>query len=238
MGWWWGVGLGFLRGGPLGALFGGAAQHFLSKAFARRLDKMLPGLANREIFVACLVSIIFRVINRAGPAEVKAVKKFFTKNLNYSSEDLSFVDEISKKVFSVKPDLAPIVKDYKKASNNLYLSLPLALSYQASILGKGLDDEVQNLINDLAEMLGVSYETHGKIRKKYSLSELKTPYTILEIAATASDEEVKAAYRKMAARYHPDRAESSAELSHEAAHLRFLEIREAYEILEKQRGLK
>ncbi len=238
MGWWWGVGLGFLRGGPLGALFGGAAQHLLTKAFTKRLDKMLPGLENREIFVASLVAIIFRVVNESGSAEIRVVKKFFKKNLNYSSDDLSFVDEISKKVRSARPDLMPIVTDYKKASNNLYLSLPLALSYQAAILGKGVDAEVQKLINELSQMLGVSYETHEKVRRKYSLPVLKTPYTILEVPSTASDEELKMAYRKMVARFHPDRVQHDSKLSPEMGHLKFLEVQEAYETLEKLRGLK
>ncbi|PIR01029.1 MAG: hypothetical protein COV66_04185 [Nitrospinae bacterium CG11_big_fil_rev_8_21_14_0_20_45_15] len=238
MGWWWGVGLGFLRGGPLGALFGGAAQHLLSKAFAKRLDKMLPGLENREIFVASLVAIIFRVVNGAGSAEIRVVKQFFTKNLNYSSDDLSFVDEISKKVRSVRPDLAPIVADYKKASNNLYLSLPLALSYQTAIMGNRLDDDAQKLIFELSQLLGVSYETHDKIRKKYSLSVLKTPYSILEVPSTVSDEDLKIAYRKMVARFHPDRAQHDTGLSPELGHAKFLEIQKAYETLEKLRGLK
>ena len=31
MSWWLGAGLGFLRGGPFGALVGGVAEHFLGK---------------------------------------------------------------------------------------------------------------------------------------------------------------------------------------------------------------
>ena len=31
MSWWMGAGLGFLRGGPFGAVVGAAAEHFLGK---------------------------------------------------------------------------------------------------------------------------------------------------------------------------------------------------------------
>ncbi len=50
-------------------------------------------------------------------------------------------------------------------------------------------------------------------------------YSVLSVARTASGEEIKAAYRKLAPQYHPDR-NSSAE-----AEARFKEISEAYFVL-------
>ncbi|WP_123104301.1 molecular chaperone DnaJ [Acidithiobacillus sulfuriphilus] len=51
-------------------------------------------------------------------------------------------------------------------------------------------------------------------------------YEILEITRTASDEEIKKSYRRLAMRYHPDRNNGDAE-----AEERFKEISEAYEVL-------
>jgi molecular chaperone DnaJ len=51
-------------------------------------------------------------------------------------------------------------------------------------------------------------------------------YAILEIARTASDDEIKTAYRKLAMRYHPDRNNGSAD-----AEEKFKQITEAYDVL-------
>ena len=37
MSWWMGAGLGFLRGGPLGAVIGGTIEHFLGKKLKKKL---------------------------------------------------------------------------------------------------------------------------------------------------------------------------------------------------------
>lgn len=51
-------------------------------------------------------------------------------------------------------------------------------------------------------------------------------YTVLGVSKTASDEEIKAAYRKLAMKYHPDRNPDNKE-----AEEKFKEAAEAYEVL-------
>src|SRR4051812_17082584 len=51
-------------------------------------------------------------------------------------------------------------------------------------------------------------------------------YSVLGVARTATDDEIKKAYRKLAMTYHPDRNNGSKE-----AEERFKEITEAYDVL-------
>src|SRR3954463_8902620 len=51
-------------------------------------------------------------------------------------------------------------------------------------------------------------------------------YAVLEVARTASDEEIKKSYRKLAMTYHPDRNNGSKE-----AEERFKDITQAYDVL-------
>lgn len=55
---------------------------------------------------------------------------------------------------------------------------------------------------------------------------MTNPYQVLGIQNNASEEEIKAAYRKLAKELHPDRGQSDPK--------RFLEVQEAYDMLTKQ----
>jgi hypothetical protein len=57
------------------------------------------------------------------------------------------------------------------------------------------------------------------------------PYTLLEVSPRASPEEIKAAYRRAVARYHPDKVAHLGQEFQELAHKKLLAIQQAYESL-------
>ena len=57
------------------------------------------------------------------------------------------------------------------------------------------------------------------------------PYTVLEIEAGASENEIKTAYRRLAAQYHPDKVQHLGKEIQKLAELRFKEIQRAYDFL-------
>ena len=64
-----------------------------------------------------------------------------------------------------------------------------------------------------------------------------TAYTILEIERTATEEEVKKAYRNMAKKYHPDRVNTQDEAIRRGAEEKFKQVQKAYEQIQKERGM-
>ncbi len=60
------------------------------------------------------------------------------------------------------------------------------------------------------------------------------PYTLLEVSPHASPEEIKAAYKRAVARYHPDKVAHLGKEFQELAHRKLLAIQQAYEILQRQ----
>ena len=66
---------------------------------------------------------------------------------------------------------------------------------------------------------------------------LQEAYRTLGIPETATDDEVRQAYRQMALRYHPDRAAAQGEAAREEAEKKFREATEARDIIFRARGL-
>ena len=63
---------------------------------------------------------------------------------------------------------------------------------------------------------------------------MRDPYTVLGVSQSATDEEIKKAYRELARKYHPDNYQDNplADLAEE----KMKEINEAYDIITKQRA--
>ena len=68
--------------------------------------------------------------------------------------------------------------------------------------------------------------------------EADSAYTVLEISPSATDDEVRSAYRRMAMKYHPDRVATLGPDVQKAAEEKFKKIQEAYATIKRQRGLQ
>jgi DnaJ like chaperone protein len=62
-------------------------------------------------------------------------------------------------------------------------------------------------------------------------------YKILEIERTATNDEVKKAYRRMAMKYHPDKVSALGEEVENAAKEKFQKVNQAYENIKKERKI-
>ena len=172
MSWWFGAGLGFLRGGPFGAIVGGIAEHFLGKKIQNKLRNTLPGIYNKGDFITCLVIILARVGIINGPLtpnQKEVVQKFFLKNFNFGVEDFKAIDPLIREVENKKPDIEKFVEEYQNSCKNNYSLLLLALCYQVALVDKKLCLGTEIILKKIAFILSISYEQHNKIREKYFL---------------------------------------------------------------------
>ena len=94
-----------------------------------------------------------------------------------------------------------------------------------------------NVISRIATMLGIPAVEFESLRNMFYRN-VDSDYKILGIEATASDEDVKRAYRKMAIAFHPDKVAQMGEEYQKGAKEKFQQIQDAYENIKKKRGIR
>ena len=92
-------------------------------------------------------------------------------------------------------------------------------------------------MNVIASMMGVSNVDFESIKNMFYRN-ADSDYKILGIESSATDDEVKKAYRKMAIKFHPDKVASMGEEYEKGAKEKFQQIQSAYDNLKKNRGIK
>ncbi|MBP5517443.1 MAG: TerB family tellurite resistance protein [Bacteroidales bacterium] len=96
--------------------------------------------------------------------------------------------------------------------------------------------EESSLLFTIGQNLGLNEKDIRSIMGMFEPE--KDPYKILEIDKTATDEEVRKAYRRMAVKFHPDKVESLGADVKKAAEEKFKSVQAAYEQIKKERGMR
>jgi DnaJ like chaperone protein len=168
-------------------------------------------------------------------SELDFVKQFYVRNFGEEAarQYIKMLGEILKKDFNVM-DVSRQIGRYMDYSARLQL-----MHYLFGIaLADGKADPVEvNLIEQVAAAMGLGASDFQSIKAMF-VKDTENAYRILGVASTATDEEVKSAYREMAKRYHPDKVSHLGEEVKKAAEEKFQKVNDAYETIKKERGMK
>lgn len=231
---WLGGGLGWVFGGPIGGLLGFLVGSFFDEVSGpdRQVTESAPG--NFGISLLVLTAAVMKADNKVLKTELEYVKQFYIRQFGREStrEAMMILRDLLKQDIPLKDVCRQI------AANMDYSSRLHLLHFLFGIAGS--DDKYDNaevtVISKIAEYLGISQSDYTSVRNMF-IPETDSAYRILEIDASATDEEVKKAYRKMALKYHPDRVSHLGEDFRKAADEKFKKVNEAYERIKKQRNI-
>lgn len=240
---WIGGALGWAFAGPIGGLVGFAIGSLMDggSGEARSADQYRQEYVPNDFAAALLVltAAMMKADGRVVKAELDFVKDFFKQQfgLERTKKEMLVLRELLKKPIPVSQVCIQIRSNMSHANR---LQLMHYLVGIAIADGEMLHTEMQMLRN-IASYLRINPYDLESLLATYSLNKqpaAESAYKVLEIDPSASDEEVKKAYRKMAAKYHPDKVNDLGEEFRKAAEEKFKSVQTAYDTIKKERGLR
>ena len=257
LGKWIGGIVGFMAAGPLGALAGYAIGSMLENnnedtqgRYGSQSYENTSTYGQRNSFLFSMLVMASYIIKADGKvmhSEMEFVRQFL--RLNFGEAAVTEGNQILLNLFEQRKRMdANNPSAFKNTiyecgmqirQNMGYEERLQLLSFLAKIAqsdGSVCQAEIEAL-KEVATAMGLSAK---EVESMLNLGghTLEQAYKVLEIEPTATDDEVKAAYRKLALKHHPDRVATLGEDVKKAAEEKFQQINNAKEMIYKARGMK
>ncbi len=263
--------LGFMVGGPLGALAGfvigslfdgssnsdnGSSWIGGGGSYDNSADeesyRQAQGQRNSFLFsLLVLATYIIRADGRVMHSEMEYVRRFLRDNFGEDAERqgndimLKLFEEQKRQDAQSPGSWKRTIRDCcRQISANLNESMLQELLHFLVLIAKADGQVPTSEVNALYEVAGYLGLSHADVDSMLHLGtagssggSLEDAYKVLGLTPDATDDEVKAAYRRMALKHHPDRVATLGDDVKKAAEKKFQEINAAKDLIYKARGL-
>ena len=186
-----------------------------------------------------LVAAVMMADSRATRDELAIVKAFLKDNFDAATarSALQILKGLLGKTYNIPPVCRQIRHNMDIASRRTLLHLLWRIAWADG----SLHPSEESLLARIAADLGISAAEARAIASMAAPEKTATPdsdYAILGVPPTATDAEVRTAYRRMAQKHHPDKVAHLGPDVQRSATEKFRAINEAWERIKKSRGIK
>jgi DnaJ like chaperone protein len=240
---WIGASIGWSFGGPIGAIIGLALGSVvdamsngnqIAQTRRRTYQRTQTQSGDFEVSLLILASIVIKADGKQDQRELNFVRQQFVGM--YGKERANHAFKLFKSISKQKNiSTRQVCLQIKQMMDHpSRLQLIHFLFGIAKADGIVVENEVKS-IHTIAGYLGISTRDFESIKAMF-YSSSDNAYKILEIDKTATESQIKKAYRKMAKKYHPDKVMHLGKEYQKGAKEKFRQVQEAYEQLQKERG--
>ena len=242
---WLGAGLGFTLGGPIGSIIGFAVGSFVDGFSKDDIVREFQEAQNKgttrktqsgdfEISLLILASIVIKADGKVDQRELDFVRSQFVGMYGKERANHAFklFSGIIKKEVSAHQVCEQIRQHMPHASRLQLLHFLFGIAKADQFVTGSEVEEIRKI----AGYLNINQYDYESIKAMfYDASD--SAYKMLEITKSATDDELKKAYRKMAKKYHPDKLHGLGPEHIKGAEEKFSQIQNAYEKIKKERGI-
>jgi len=235
---WLGGSLGWVVGGPIGGLLGFVVGSMFDSTKVQPSTRTSRGVRTTQgdfaMSLLVLVAAVMKADGKIVKSELNYVKQFFIRQFGQESakQALRMLKDLLKQEIPVRDVCLQIGRnmDYSSRLQLLHLLFNISLS-DSKIHPKEIE-----IVERISEYMRVTSTDFLSIKNMF-VPETDSLYKILEIESTASDEELKTAFRRMAKKYHPDKVSHLGDDFRKTAGEKFRKVNDAYEKIKKERSL-
>jgi DnaJ like chaperone protein len=241
--------LGTILGGFIGHLFDRSAEErqFLATASAARLSAESGRTSNDPVsqaqvnFLACLIGLSISVAdaeNSVQPSHLQAMKDFFRQSFSFAAADQMLIQRLIEEMYRnrLRIDVQGLCGYYAAVSTFEGRVLLLRLLFQiARADSTKVTTAGEDLIQRIAVGLGLADHVFHQVRAE-SRPDAHLAWSVLGITPDSSIDEIKAAYRQLSLKNHPDRVANLGPEFVKVAEERFKAIQAAYDDIRQERG--
>jgi DnaJ like chaperone protein len=238
---WIGGGLGWAIGGPIGAIVGfalgsmfgnstGMQQQTQSQTRTRHTTES-DFKASLLVMIACVLKADGRVMK----AELDVTKRFLVTNFGEegAKEALQLLKNILEQPIN-EVEVASQINRYMNYSAKMQL---VRLLFDIAYADGEVNTSELNVIRRISNVFNISSTEFESLKAPYVKHvDENWAYKALEIETTATNDDIKKAYRRMAMKYHPDKVHNLGDDIKKSATEKFRAVNEAYEHLKKQKN--
>ena len=230
---WIGASIGWSFGGPIGAIIGMAVGSLLDASSKGGASNSRNQAATRsgdfEVSLLVLASIVIKADGKQDQRELDFVRAQFVQMYGKERANQAFklFKEISKQTNIPTRKVCLQIRQMMDHASRLQL---IHFLFGIAKSDNHVHESEVKAIALIASYLGVSVRDFESIKAMFYKSS-DMAYKILEIEETATKSEIKAAYRKMAKKYHPDKVLHLGKEHQKGAEEKFRKVQEAYEQL-------
>lgn len=258
---WWGKlmggSFGFMLGGPLGAILGVALGHQLDKAMRNIMNDPEFGSGRIERVQQAFFTATFSVMGHLAKAdgqvtndEIDLARRVMAQmqlNEEQRKVAINLFNEGKQADFPLDEALQQFRRECHRRHNLIHMFLEILIS--TAIADGKIDDKEHQLLLHISSVMGVSANAFEQLLRMVGAQQayhqqgqspanrLQEAYEILGVEKTASDAEIKKAYRRLMNQHHPDKlvAKGLPEEMMKIATEKTQEIKEAYEHIKQSR---
>lgn len=238
-----GAGIGWAAGGPLGTIIGyligtvikGNTSDYSEFKNPNTFTQQKTQAGDFEMSLLFLAAVVIKSDGKIHQKELDHVRNYFVQMYGKERANSAFQlfkGMINNNNLSTKEVCAQIKDHMSLESRHQLIHFLFSI---AKSDGHVADIEVKT-IQTIANYLYINQTSFNSIKAMF-YNNVESAYQILELDKTATNEDLKKAYRRLVKKHHPDKLRHLGEEHLKGAQEKFQKIQEAYDNIKKERGL-